>query len=80
MLCVITNKSFVLKNIIYKITKEYSPHSTETIDDWINYIRIEDLKKGHQLVKEGQYSDKLYYIVKGSVKAYYIKDGKILVT
>lgn len=39
-------------------------------------IRVIAIRKNTVLVKEGQYSDKLFYIIEGAAKAYYLKDGK----
>ena len=68
----------MLNKIINKITKEYSNLSNETIDDWKENIQVLELKKGTQLVKEGNYTDKLFYIYKGRAKAYHLKDGKLI--
>ena len=68
----------MLNKIIEKITKEYSKLSDETMDEWKKNIRILDLKKGTQLVKEGKYTNTLYFIYKGSAKAYHLKDGKLI--
>lgn len=66
----------MLKQALDAISKEYCPLSAETIADWADRTCLLSLKKGHQLVREGQYSDKLYFIVKGSIRAYYLRDGK----
>lgn len=68
----------MLNNIIKKITEEYSVLSNETIEKWKENIKILDLKKGTQLVKEGKLTNKLYFIYKGSAKAYHVKDGKLI--
>lgn len=68
----------MLNEIIKKITKEYSSLSNETIGEWKQNIRVLELKKGTQLVKEGKFTNKLYFIYKGSAKAYHLKDGKII--
>jgi CRP-like cAMP-binding protein len=36
----------------------------------------EVLPKNHQLVKAGQFSQKIFFIEKGSARSYYFKDGK----
>ena len=68
----------MLNEIIKKITNEYSNLSNETISEWKENIRVIELKKGTQLVKEGNYTDKLFFIYKGSAKAYHLKDGKLI--
>jgi len=68
----------MLNKIINKITKEHSSLSNETIDEWKKDIRVLELKKGTQLVKEGDFTNKLYFICEGSVKAYHLKNGKLI--
>ncbi|EPR68629.1 Crp/Fnr family transcriptional regulator [Cyclobacterium qasimii] len=68
----------MLNEIIRKITEEYSVLSKETIDDWKENSKILELKKGTQLVKEEKFTNKLYFIYKGSAKAYHLKDGKLV--
>ncbi|MFC5046684.1 Crp/Fnr family transcriptional regulator [Aquimarina hainanensis] len=65
-----------LTSILQTISKEYTPLSDKTIAHWASLIKQRTYPKGYILVKEGQYSDMLYYIVKGAIKAYYLKDGK----
>jgi CRP-like cAMP-binding protein len=65
------------EQIIEDISRNYSFLTDE--------CRI-DLKKSSQilqrnqetklLVKEGQFADKMYYLIKGSARAFYLKDGK----
>lgn len=66
----------MLDNIFEKIAKEYCEISPEAISEWSEKIRIVTYNKKHVLVKEGTYSHKFYYIIKGALKAYYISDGK----
>ncbi|GGG90025.1 cyclic nucleotide-binding protein [Polaribacter pacificus] len=68
----------MLSTIIQKITEAYSNLSDETIATWKKDIKILELKKGTQLVKEGQLTNKLYFIYTGSAKAYHLKDGKLI--
>jgi len=68
----------MLNEIIEKITKEYSNLSNETINEWKENIRVLELEKGTQLVKEGKLTNKLYFIYKGSAKAYHLKEGKLI--
>ncbi len=58
------------------ITKQYCKLSDEAIVDLKANLSLLEVLKGTQLVKEGQYSDDLYFIVKGATRAYYLKDGK----
>ena len=38
--------------------------------------RLSTVDKKTLLVKEGEYADKIYFIAKGIVRAYYLKDGR----
>jgi signal-transduction protein with cAMP-binding, CBS, and nucleotidyltransferase domain len=66
----------MLKNAIQIITQTFSTLSEECIADFEQYAKIQSFHKGHQLVKEGQYADKMYFILNGCAKAFYLKDGK----
>ncbi len=66
------NKEEVLK----VIDKNYSPLSLECQADLLAVSSIRFIDKGEIIVKEGQYADKVYFILKGCARAYYINDGK----
>lgn len=68
----------MLDEIIHKITKDYSHLSEETIEEWKRNVHVLELTKGTQLVKEGEYTNSIFYIYKGSAKAYHLKDGKTI--
>lgn len=68
----------MLDQILKSITEQYCPLSGETLADVTSRCDLLEAKKGELLVREGQYSDKLYYVVKGGVRAYYLKDGKTI--
>ncbi|GGX31331.1 Crp/Fnr family transcriptional regulator [Aquimarina muelleri] len=68
----LTNK----KKIIHIISEKYSPLSSQCQSELSNNSKILGIKKGEVLVKEGQYSDKAYFIVQGCSRAYYLKNGK----
>lgn len=62
--------------IIKQLTDQYALLSNECISDLKGKAKIEFLEKSTVLVKEGQYTDKIYYIISGSARAYYLKNGK----
>lgn len=62
--------------ILNLIEANYSPLTSECKQDLINSIKLVSFNKGEIIVKEGQYADKVYFIVQGSARAYYLKDGK----
>ncbi len=69
----------MVRKVIEGINQHFCPLSDQTMDDWTQCIKVENVKKGHVLVKEGQLSDKLYFITNGSCKTYYLRDGKRIV-
>ena len=64
------------EEIVNIISEVYSPLTCECQQELADDVIILSLKKGATLVKEGQYSDKTYYIIKGCARAYYLKEGK----
>ncbi|WP_103068532.1 Crp/Fnr family transcriptional regulator [Aquimarina sediminis] len=74
----LTKDNSLLNEILKKITSEYSHLSKETIEEWKKDIQVLQLKKGTQLVSEHKYTNRLFYIYKGSAKAYHLKDGKAI--
>ncbi len=65
-----------LEKIFTEIGNTYSPLSEECQQEFIKKSKINNFKKGDIVVREGQYSQKGYLILKGSARAYYLKDGK----
>jgi len=65
-----------IDSLIKNISDHYYPLSIESTADFKQQIKLLHIDKGTLLVKEGQYSDKIYYIGKGATRAYYLKDGK----
>jgi len=68
--------SSTIAKAINNISINYCSISTAAKKDLESCAQLLTFTKGTILVKEGQYSDKLYYIIKGAAKAYYLKDGK----
>ncbi len=62
--------------VLEKLQSTYCSLSEETLEAITQKGEILSLEKGHLLVREGQISDKVYYLAKGGVKIYYLKDGK----
>ncbi|MFT7900463.1 Crp/Fnr family transcriptional regulator [Tenacibaculum ascidiaceicola] len=62
--------------IINSISNTYSKLSSECQSDLLKITKILSFEKGKTLVREGQYSNKTYYIVSGAARAYYLKNGK----
>jgi len=64
------------EKIIDTICEQYALLSSICKSELVDIAKVLKLKKESTLVKEGEYSDKTYYIVKGCARAYYLKDGK----
>lgn len=65
-----------IKQIIELISKEYSPLSESCKEDLAGMVQQINVEKNYNIVKEGQYSDKTYFVIQGCLRAYYLKDGK----
>ncbi|MBX2877961.1 MAG: Crp/Fnr family transcriptional regulator [Saprospiraceae bacterium] len=61
---------------IQSISQHYHPLPPDCQKDLLACCQLHRLEKGHLLVKEGQYADKTYYLLKGAARAFYLKDGK----
>jgi CRP-like cAMP-binding protein len=62
--------------VVTAISETYSPLSDACKTAIQNKARILVLEKPDVLVKEGQYADKAYFLIKGCARAFYLKDGK----
>lgn len=67
-----------IDEIIEQISANYSALSPECKIDFKSCVQKSEYKKGYTLVREGQHSDRLFFIVTGSVKAYYRKNDKLI--
>ena len=65
-----------LPDIVASIKRNYADLTTECEQDLIACCKLLRVEKNTTLVKEGQYADKTYFIVKGAARAYYLKDGR----
>lgn len=64
------------KKAIEIISNQYSLLTSECKSELLNNSKILVLEKGTTLIKEGQYSDKTFFIVNGCARAFYLKEGK----
>ena len=58
------------------IERHFTKLSPQSRDALFADSRVIYVSKGDHLVREGQYSDKLWFIVRGAVRAGYLKDGR----
>ncbi|QIP16155.1 Crp/Fnr family transcriptional regulator [Spirosoma aureum] len=63
-------------NFLDAIKLVYSELSTDAAQDLIDRCKVIQYGKNRILVKEGQYSDKTFFIAEGAARAYYLKGGK----
>lgn len=68
----------MIDEVLQTITQKITPLSDETLAEVKQYARIINVFKGDVLVKEGEFSDHLYFVVQGGARAYYLKDGKTI--
>jgi CRP-like cAMP-binding protein len=72
----ITVDSIDPKKILTKIGEIYSPLTPECQQELFINSKLNTFKKGDIVVREGQFSKSVYFIIKGCARAYYLKDGK----
>lgn len=65
-----------INSIINLISELYSPLSEACASDLASVSRILSFDKPTIIVKEGQFANKTYFIIKGCARAFYLKDGK----
>lgn len=65
-----------LSEIASQVTVNYSNLKENTLANWGTKFTISKYKKGTHLINIGQSNHKLYFVLEGSLKAYYLNDGK----
>lgn len=65
-----------INSIIQQLVTNYFQLSTECITELKKRIQIEYIESPTTLIKEGQHTNHIYYIISGSTRAYYLKNGK----
>ncbi|WP_103070872.1 Crp/Fnr family transcriptional regulator [Aquimarina sediminis] len=68
-----------LNKIKDQIAINYCELEDNTLTDWSTKFTISKYKRGTRLAKIGQHQHKLYYILEGSLKAYYLNDEKRII-
>lgn len=66
----------MIESILKLIGDKYAPLSKECQSELVKQVTILNKPKGTVLIREGQYADQVYYIVKGCARAYYLNDGR----
>lgn len=65
-----------IKEIVEQIENNFLKLSEDCKKDLMLNSKILHLEKNTILVREGEFSNKSYFIAKGCARAYYLKDGK----
>lgn len=65
-----------MENEIIKYLSKHIPITKELEEAVINSGFIRCFKKGEILLKEGEISNECYFVIKGCIRSYYIKDGE----
>ena len=70
------NANSIIQASIDFVDSKLSALSDDCKKDFAKRLRLESQPANTTLVKEGEFSDKLFFIYAGSVRAYYVKDAK----
>lgn len=69
-----------MKDILRKNILAIYPIEFKGLEEFLACTVIKEYPSKQLLVTEGKTAKKLYYIIKGSAKAYLLKDGKEIIT
>ena len=64
-----------MKSEILKYLSKYTPITKEIENAISEGVFIKSFEKGRILLKEGDYSNDCYFILKGCMRSYFLKDG-----
>jgi CRP-like cAMP-binding protein len=70
------NSAQLLDQALEAIDQKYSPLTDACKTDIKNCAAIKHFTQGETLVRQDQYADKLYFVIQGGVKIFYLKNGK----
>jgi CRP-like cAMP-binding protein len=65
-----------MENEIYEYLSKYIPITKELEEELSRIEFIKSFSKGTILLEEGKVSNECYFIIKGCVRSFYIKDGE----
>lgn len=65
-----------MQNILFDFISKYIKISDQEQEAIIALDIFRTIKKGTVLLKEGEYSDKGYFVLKGCLRTYYVIDGE----
>ncbi|MCF0049039.1 cyclic nucleotide-binding domain-containing protein [Dyadobacter sp. LJ53] len=64
-----------MQDLLFDFISKYVSLTEEEKDIIISFNTFRTFKKGTILLREGQYSNKVYFVLKGCIRTYYIIDG-----
>lgn len=67
---------YIIDSGVDILEAKYGRLSDECREEFKSFLKIVNFEKSEEVVSADQYSNKLYFIRSGSMRAYYIKDGK----
>lgn len=65
-----------MQDILFDFLSKYIPLSDDEKSAMLDLDIFRPYKKGSILLKEGQYSDEGYFVLKGCIRTYYVLDGE----
>ena len=65
-----------MENEIVKYLAKYIPITKELEEELIKTSFIRYFRKGTILLKEGSHTDECYFVIKGCIRCFYVKDGE----
>lgn len=65
-----------MENEIVKHLSKYLPMTRELEEAVVQSDFVKSFKKGTILLEEGKISNECYFVIKGCIRSYYIKDGE----
>lgn len=65
-----------MENEIVKYLSRYTPMTKELEEAILESEFIKSFRKGTILLEEGKFSNECYFVIKGCIRSYYLKDGE----
>ena len=65
-----------LKEILQSIQNRYTSLSADCVSELFKHLELQHYKKNEIIVRQGQFANKVYLILNGSARAYYLKEEK----
>lgn len=69
-----------MKQLITTYLSKYIDLSDDVIDVLVENLPVKEFKKNTVLLKEGELCNECYFVLKGLIRSYYVKDGDEVTT